>query len=42
MRKIEDLLRDRAFMIKVVWLGFIFSLFLIAVGLFVIVSDIFG
>lgn len=42
MRKIEELLRDRAFMTKVIWIGFIFSLFLIALGLYVIVVDLFG
>ena len=38
--KVEDLLHDRVFMTKIVWLGFWFGIFLMAIGLFVIIRDL--
>ncbi len=42
MRKMEELLRDRVFMTKLIWIGFIFSLVLMAIGIVVIAKDLFG
>ncbi len=39
---LEDLLRDREFMAKVLWIGYIGSLVLIGIGLFVILRNLFG
>ena len=39
---LEDLLRDRSFMMKMIWLGFLASLVFIGIGLFIIVRDVFG
>ena len=39
---IEDILNDRVLMIKLVWIGFIFSIILMAIGLFVIARELFG
>jgi len=40
MRSVEKLMRDRQFLAKMIWLGFIFSLVLIGIGLFVIVREL--
>jgi len=42
MRSIEKMLSDRQFMVKVIWLGFIFSLVLIGIGLYIIALELFG
>ncbi len=42
MRTLEELLKDRVLMTKIVWIGFIFSLVLIAIGIVFIARDIFG
>jgi len=39
---LEDLLRDRVFLSKVIMIGFLASLVFIGIGLFVIVKDIIG
>lgn len=39
---LEDRLRDPTFLTKLIWLGFIFSLVLMGLGLFVIMRDILG
>ena len=39
---LEDLLRDREFLMKIIMLGFLASLVFIAIGVFVVFSDILG
>lgn len=39
---LSDLLQDRAFLMKMIWLGFVSSLVFIAIGLYIIIRDIVG
>ena len=39
---IEDILNNRVLMTKLVWIGFLFSIVLMAIGLFVIARELFG
>lgn len=39
---LEELLHDRVFLTKIIWLGFIFSLVLMVIGLWIILADLIG
>lgn len=39
---LEDMLRDKDFLMKMMWIGFYGSLVLIAIGLYVMMRNIFG
>ncbi len=39
---LEDLLRNKAFMTKMALVGFLMSLVFIAIGIYIIMQDIFG
>lgn len=39
---LEDLLRDREFIMKMVWIGFLASLVFIAIGAYVIILELSG
>ena len=40
--RLEDLLRDREFMMKMMMVGFLASLVFIAIGLFIVFSEVLG
>jgi len=39
---LSELLQDKVFMTKVIWLGFISSLVIMGIGVIVIVADLLG
>jgi hypothetical protein len=39
---LDELLQDRVFLTKIIWLGFISSLVIMGIGLWVIMTDLLG
>jgi|GEM_PF-1378031 len=42
MRSLEDLMRDKQFMSRMVWIGYVASLVFIGIGAFFILRDLFA